>query len=167
MAIDEFANSIDHNTLEHTSKVIKRRYRSVKGLVTEYNNRQERMKKLRGRRGVPQNAIIPPSINMKGLFDLDVDNDIWQDIGLADDEFNGNVPPWLGDETVRNGIRLVQEITNCRDELDLCMREKRSLQHWFDEESAALLGVLSACTGMSLAFLLSGQTNPNESFKSR
>ena len=71
------------------------------------------MKKLCGCRGIPQNAVIPPSIDMKGLFSLDVNNDIWEDIGLIDDEFNGDVPPWLGDETIQNGIQLVQDITNC------------------------------------------------------
>lgn len=112
------------------------------------------MKKLRGRRGIPQNAVIPPSIDMKGLFSLDVDNDIWQDIGLADDEFDGDIPPWLGDETVRNGIRLVQDIANCRDELELCSRERVSLQHWFDEESAAMMTSLHSCKGMYNLFYL-------------
>ncbi|KAF9506608.1 hypothetical protein BS47DRAFT_1367235 [Hydnum rufescens UP504] len=46
--------------------------------------------------GISRNAIIPPPINMKGLFGLDVNNDIWQDIGLANDEFDGTVSPWLG-----------------------------------------------------------------------
>lgn len=103
MATDEL-RSTDHNMLEHTSKVIKHRYCTVKSLVAKYNKHQESMKKLRGRGSIPQNAVIPPSINMKDLFSLNVDNNIWQDIGLADDEFDGNVPPWLGDETIRNRI---------------------------------------------------------------
>ncbi|KAF9514834.1 hypothetical protein BS47DRAFT_1392096 [Hydnum rufescens UP504] len=102
------------------------------------------MIKLRRWRGIPHNAVIPPPIEMKGLFSLDVDNDIWQDIGLADDEFGRQVPPWLGDEDVRNGIQIVQEIMNCHDELYLCERERSSLQHWFNDESAALITVLQA-----------------------
>ncbi|KAF9503047.1 hypothetical protein BS47DRAFT_1310309, partial [Hydnum rufescens UP504] len=58
------------------------------------------MMKLCGWGRISKNAIIPPPIDMKGLFGLDVNNDIWQDIGLADDEFDGTVPPWLGDEDV-------------------------------------------------------------------
>ena len=106
--------------------------------------------KLWGRHGIPRNAVIPPPIEMKGLFSLDVDNDIWQDIGLANDEFGGKVPPWLGDEDVQNGIQLVQEITNCSDELYLCERERFSLQHWFNDESAALIAVLQASEGMAV-----------------
>ncbi|KAF9503388.1 hypothetical protein BS47DRAFT_1369564 [Hydnum rufescens UP504] len=64
------------------------------------------MIKLHRRCGIPRNAVIPPPIEMKGLFSLDVDNDIWQDIGLANDEFGG--------------------------------------QHWFNDESAALITVLQA-----------------------
>ncbi|KAF9503945.1 hypothetical protein BS47DRAFT_1309035 [Hydnum rufescens UP504] len=135
------------DTAEHTNKALKRRYRSIKNLVTDYNKRRLSMIKLRGRRGIPRNAVIPPPIEMKGLFSLDVDNDIWQDIGLADDEFGGQVPPWLGDEDVRNGIQIVQEIMNCHDELYLCERERSSLQHWFNDESAALIAVLQASKG--------------------
>lgn len=138
---------IDHNTMEHANKALKRRFRSVKGLVAEYNKHRVSMMKLRGRRGIPHKAVIPPPIEMKGLFSLDVDNDIWQDIGLADDEFGGKVPPWLGDEDVRNGLRLVREIANCRDELYLCQRERTSLQHWFNDESAALITALRSSKG--------------------
>ncbi|KAF9503782.1 hypothetical protein BS47DRAFT_1445876 [Hydnum rufescens UP504] len=94
--------AVDHSTLQHTSRAIKRRYQSVKGLVAD----------------------------------------------LADDEFNGDVPPWLGDEMVRNGIQLVQDIANCQDELELCWRERHSLKHWFDEELAAMMTLLNSSTGL-------------------
>jgi hypothetical protein len=139
--------------MEHTTKAIKRRYCSVRSLVADYNKRRLYMMKLRGRNGVSKNAIIPPPIDMKGLFGLDVDNDIWQDIGLADDEFDGAIPPWLGDEDVRNGIQLMQEVLNCHDELFLCDREQYSLQQWFEEESAASMAALNACQGVFYNFL--------------
>ena len=91
---------IDHSTMEHANKALKQHYHSIKNLVADYNKRQVSMMKLWGRCGIPHNAVIPPPIEMKGLFSLDVDNDIWQDIGLANDEFGGKVPPWLGDEDV-------------------------------------------------------------------
>ncbi|KAF9511270.1 hypothetical protein BS47DRAFT_1373123 [Hydnum rufescens UP504] len=90
----------NHNTMEHTTKALKRRYHSVTSLVADYNKWQLNMMKLRGQGRISKNAIIPPPIDMKGLFGLDVNNDIWQDIGLADDEFDGTVPPWLGDDDV-------------------------------------------------------------------
>jgi hypothetical protein len=93
---------------------------------------------------------------MKGLFSLDVNNDIWEDIGRVDDEFNGDIPPWLGDEAVRNGIRLVQDISNCQAELKLCLRERHSLHHWFDEESAAVMTAFHSCIGMTVFLLILG-----------
>ncbi|KAF9505489.1 hypothetical protein BS47DRAFT_1400325 [Hydnum rufescens UP504] len=97
------------------------------------------MKKLCGHQGIPRNALIPSSINMKGLFSLDVDNDIWQDFSLADDEFDGDVPPWLGNEM---------------DELKLCWRERHSLEHWFDEELAAMMTLLNSSTDSDVKFFL-------------
>ncbi|KAF9520120.1 hypothetical protein BS47DRAFT_1357629 [Hydnum rufescens UP504] len=141
------SKAIDHNTMEHTSKALKWHYSSVKSLVVDYNKHHQSMIKLCSWRGIPWNAVIPPPIDIKGLFNLDVDNDIWQDVGLADDEFEGKVPPWLGDEDVQNGIRLVQELTNCHDELSLCERELYSFQLWFEEESVALMAALGACKG--------------------
>ena len=47
-------------------------------------------------------AIAPLPIEMNGLFKLDVDDDNWQDVGLTDDNDEGNteIPPWLGSECV-------------------------------------------------------------------
>ncbi|KAF9505182.1 hypothetical protein BS47DRAFT_1368266 [Hydnum rufescens UP504] len=92
------SKALDHSTVEHTNKALKQWYRSIKNLVTDYNK---------------CSTHHPSSIEMKGLFSLDVDNDIWQDIGLADDEFGG----------------------------------QSSLQHWFNDESAALIAVLQASKG--------------------
>ncbi|KAF9513280.1 hypothetical protein BS47DRAFT_1393516 [Hydnum rufescens UP504] len=124
------SKAINHNTMEHTSKALKQHYHSVKSLVVDYNKCRQSMIKLRGWQGIPWNAVIPPPIDIKGLFNLDVDNDIWQDVGLVDDKFEGKVPPWLGDE-----------------DLSLCERELYSLQLWFEEESVALMAALGACKG--------------------
>ncbi|KAF9503661.1 hypothetical protein BS47DRAFT_1369368 [Hydnum rufescens UP504] len=136
---------VDHNTMEHTTKALKRCYCSVKSLVVDYNKWRLNMMKLHGWGRISKNAIIPPPIDMKGLFGLDVNNDIWQDIGLTDDEFDGTVPPWLGDEDIQNGIWLMQEVVNCCDKLYLCDQESYSLQQWFEDKSAALMAASNAC----------------------
>ena len=40
---------------------------------------------------------------MKGLFALDVDDIIWQDVGLNDENWE-DPPHWLCDADVRSGI---------------------------------------------------------------
>ncbi|KAF9508182.1 hypothetical protein BS47DRAFT_1303093, partial [Hydnum rufescens UP504] len=61
-------------------------------------------------------AVVPPPINSKGLFKLDIDADIWLDFDIDEEtlaEFGSHVPPWLGSETVHKGIQFMQEIVNC------------------------------------------------------
>ncbi|KAF9505873.1 hypothetical protein BS47DRAFT_1400034 [Hydnum rufescens UP504] len=65
------------------------------------------------------------------LFKLDVDDDTWHDIGLEDlEEFEGVLPPWLGDNTVCTGIRFDQEVTNCEGELLRCHLEHEAMHDW-------------------------------------
>ncbi|KAG6862870.1 hypothetical protein C0991_009696, partial [Blastosporella zonata] len=49
------------------------------------------------KRKAPHGALCPQRIETKGLFALDVDDNIWQDIGL-EDSVTGTAPPWLADE---------------------------------------------------------------------
>ncbi|KAF9512811.1 hypothetical protein BS47DRAFT_1362853 [Hydnum rufescens UP504] len=106
------SKAIDHNTMEHTSKALKWRYRSVKSLVVDYNKHHQSMIKLRGQRGIPRNVVIPPPIDIKGLFNLDVDNDIWKDVGLVDDKFEGKL--WFEEESAA----LMAALGACKDVLD-------------------------------------------------
>ncbi|KAG2155941.1 uncharacterized protein EDB93DRAFT_1073135, partial [Suillus bovinus] len=57
---------------------------------------------------------------------LDVDDDIWQDIGLDDDTLNPLA--WLSDNTVRNGIWLQLEVDWCNEEEARLMRERTVIQ---------------------------------------
>jgi hypothetical protein len=43
-------------------------------------------------------AVMPHYIPQEGLFELDVDDDIWQDVGLTGDE--AEPPAWLADDKV-------------------------------------------------------------------
>ena len=81
----------------------------------------------------PSGSIAPRPVQRDGLFKLDVDDNIWQDIGLNDG--NGSeIPRWLGDEEVRSGIQaLLQHDRCCEEELRL-RKERCNLQQWFMEE---------------------------------
>jgi hypothetical protein len=74
------------------------------------------------------------------LHKLDVDADIWLDFDVDEEalaEFDGQIPPWLGDEKVRKGIRFMQEVVNCHEEIARCRQELASMQTWFEDEYAA------------------------------
>ncbi|KAI6157713.1 hypothetical protein BKA82DRAFT_4009978 [Pisolithus tinctorius] len=80
----------------------------------------------------PPGAISPFPIPPKGIFQLEVDSDIWQDVGLA--EGCANPPSWLADEAVHKGIRLMLEVDHCNEEERRLSREWSALQEWFSVE---------------------------------
>ncbi|KAG1899745.1 uncharacterized protein F5891DRAFT_980971 [Suillus fuscotomentosus] len=91
-------------------------------------------------RRAPPSAVPPHIIQHDGIFQLDVNDDIWQDIGLDDDTLNP--PAWLLDDMVRNGIRLQLEVNQCNEEEARLMGERAVIQEWmlaeWDSIQAAL-----------------------------
>ena len=81
----------------------------------------------------PPGSVAPQPIQRDGLFKLDVDDDIWQDVGL-DDQYDGGIPLWLGDEGVRSGIQALLQHDRCHKEELQLRRECCNLQQWFMEE---------------------------------
>jgi hypothetical protein len=84
----------------------------------------------------PLGAVAPHVIEKDNVFKLDVDDDIWQDIGLEDfDVDNPNsIPLWLGDDDVRKGIKNLLELDRCEEEERRLCKEKRALHEWMIEE---------------------------------
>ncbi|KAI6150895.1 hypothetical protein BKA82DRAFT_4013521 [Pisolithus tinctorius] len=70
----------------------------------------------------PQGAIAPILIQRDGLFKLDVDDDIWQDIGLEDD-FVGFPPAWS-----------LLELKRCEEEERRLLYKRKTLMEWHSEE---------------------------------
>ncbi|EIN03798.1 hypothetical protein PUNSTDRAFT_35641, partial [Punctularia strigosozonata HHB-11173 SS5] len=67
---------------------------------------------------------------------LDVDDPIWQDAGLLEDESAS--PPWLTNDKVQSGIRAMLESDRCKEELARISRERGIMQNWLREEWAAV-----------------------------
>ena len=75
------------------------------------------MARLINSRGGPFGALAPQCIAREGLFQLDVDDSIWQDVGLEDDGYiNSTLARWLADENVRKGIADMLELDHCQEE---------------------------------------------------
>ncbi|KAI6145453.1 hypothetical protein BKA82DRAFT_3940592, partial [Pisolithus tinctorius] len=99
----------------HEEGSVRRREPGIVKLSTSYNNLCLQLVALIRQGKAPQGAIAPILIQRDGLFKLDVDDDIWQDIGLEDD-FVGLPPAWLADERVCLGIRSLLELKRCEEE---------------------------------------------------
>ncbi|KAG6903894.1 hypothetical protein DXG01_014133, partial [Tephrocybe rancida] len=60
-------------------------------------------------------AICPKQLELKGIFDLDVDDTIWEDIGLKDGS-PAALLLWLTNEGVCAGIKALLERDHCIEE---------------------------------------------------
>lgn len=64
-------------------------------LAQSYNKMYRDMEELIQKHNAPRNTIAPDPILMKELFALNVDDYIWQDVGLNEDADVGVPPSWL------------------------------------------------------------------------
>ncbi|KAH9828839.1 uncharacterized protein C8Q71DRAFT_859379 [Rhodofomes roseus] len=133
-----------HKLSTHVESAVKRREPGILNLAKSYNALCKEMSTLIAKRRAPRSAIAPEPIKSDGLFKLDVDDDIWQDVGLEDDDFVANgtdespdpsaVPRWLGDESVRTGIKAQLVLDRCIEEQDRLSQERCTMQMWMQDE---------------------------------
>ncbi|KAG6912368.1 hypothetical protein DXG01_015090, partial [Tephrocybe rancida] len=96
----------------------------------------------------PRGAICPKQLELKGIFDLDVDDTIWEDIGLEEGT-PAALPPWLADEDMRAGIKALLERDRCIEEEVRLRHECRSMRVWLSEEWC----IVNLALGTGLCFL--------------
>ncbi|KAJ3709644.1 hypothetical protein DFJ43DRAFT_1162491 [Lentinula guzmanii] len=70
---------------DHTQDSVKRRDPTIASLARKYNQYCVELARLIEQRKATRNAVPPKAIDMDKLFSLDVDDDIWLDIGLGYD----------------------------------------------------------------------------------
>jgi hypothetical protein len=129
----------DEHVQAHVDKAIKTRMPSLVAVVKRINDKRKELMALRGKAGIKSDAYIPPEVTMEGLFKLDVDQPIWAGIGDSSiaDFPDGDVPAWLAEDSVRQGIPLAQEVINCQQEVLRCKSEHANLKAWFAREFGA------------------------------
>ncbi|KAL0566251.1 hypothetical protein V5O48_015767 [Marasmius crinis-equi] len=79
----------------------------------------------------PHNTVAPVPVPMDKLFFLDVDDEIWQDVGLTDEWDLDKLPPWLADG-----------------------QEQDAMQQWFVEEWSVILDAIERTVHPDLKYLL-------------
>jgi hypothetical protein len=126
----------------HTENQIKRRAPGIVNLAKSYNETCDKMKQLITDKLAPLGATMPQHIQKEGLFKLDVDDDIWQDVGLDDENDGGRPPRWLADDKCRSGIKYTLELDRCKEEEIRLCRERCAMQEWMMEEWACVTTAL-------------------------
>ncbi|KAJ7732040.1 hypothetical protein DFH07DRAFT_755427, partial [Mycena maculata] len=119
---------------EHAGQAIKRCDPNISKLMTAYNKSCDDIAKLSAAKKAPRSAVAPAQV-AKSLYKLNVDDIIWQDVGLDEDNDDDTAPPlWLSDDNVRTGIRAMLQKDRCREEKPRLLRERGHLQIWFVRE---------------------------------
>ncbi|KAJ3474022.1 hypothetical protein NLI96_g12696 [Meripilus lineatus] len=104
---------------------------SILKLADAYNKLVRDIINLIAKGSAPRGARVPPLIEREGIFALDVDDTIWEDV---DTEETLNTSKWLCDEDTQRGIRLILQLDRCEEEEEQLRKERCILQEWFEEE---------------------------------
>ncbi|KAJ6526367.1 hypothetical protein B0H19DRAFT_1335642 [Mycena capillaripes] len=81
------------NEQKYTEAAVKRREKGIHNLATEYNKQCAKVAQLIRDKNAPRGALAPRSIPDGQLWKLDVDDEIWEDVGLDDDETEQQTTP--------------------------------------------------------------------------
>ncbi|EDR00252.1 uncharacterized protein LACBIDRAFT_334226 [Laccaria bicolor S238N-H82] len=121
---------------DHSVSQIKRKEPGIQQLAKKYNELCGELEAMIKKKQAPCGAHAPHPIASDGLFKLDVDDDIWQDVGLDETDLlpGGEIPNWLGDENVRKGIKSMLELDRCNEEERRLSYERSAMQDWLIEE---------------------------------
>ncbi|KAJ7215361.1 hypothetical protein GGX14DRAFT_562578 [Mycena pura] len=132
---------------EHVGEAIKRREPNIGRLVKAYNKLCADISALIRTKKAPRGVVAPLPIPEKGLYQLDVDDVIWQDVGL-DDNVPGSSPPlWLADANVRSRIRAMLQKDRCGEEAPRLLWERGHLQIWFAMEWKVVCELITMSQG--------------------
>ncbi|KDR79080.1 hypothetical protein GALMADRAFT_136978 [Galerina marginata CBS 339.88] len=140
-----YRNTVNQAKLQkHTDQQIRRKEPGIQSLARSYNKLCTELVKMIETKKAPRGALAPLPIELEGLFRLDVDDNIWQDIGLTDNnDDDTGIPLWLGNDDVRVGIKWLLQLDRCMEEERRLEAEKISMFQWMQEEwaitNAALL----------------------------
>lgn len=92
----------------------------------------------------PAGAVCPQPIPDGGLWKLDIDDDIWQDVGLDEGDSADHTPaPWLKDEDTRTGIRHMLKYDRAIEEESRVICERVALQEVAQEEWEVIQGAIA------------------------
>ncbi|KAJ7784892.1 hypothetical protein DFH07DRAFT_763508 [Mycena maculata] len=117
----------------HTDQALQRREPKIVRTNREYNDLVTKITKEIRQGRAPRGSIAPDRILGKALFQLDVDDVIWQDIGLTEQE-DTTIPLWLSSDTVCSGIKAMLEVDRVDEEDVFLAKEHAAMKLWFTEE---------------------------------
>ncbi|KAF7965169.1 hypothetical protein HWV62_45272 [Athelia sp. TMB] len=141
---------------KHIEGAVARRAPTIQKIVKKYNVLCKEIENMIKHNTAPPGAVAPDAILPGALWSLDVDDSIWQDIGLSDD-LDTTPPLWLRDENVRSGIRHMLNLERCVEEQARLEKERISLQLSAREQWAVLQAALDASDDEDITYQLQNE----------
>ncbi|KDQ05679.1 hypothetical protein BOTBODRAFT_122395 [Botryobasidium botryosum FD-172 SS1] len=127
-----------------TKNSIHRRHNGISALISKFNKLVDQMDSLRRGHKAPINTVSPQKLDVRKIFRLDVDDELWQEDPGLGDETCDELPRWLGDEKVRNGIVFMLERDRCLEEIKRLDAECLAMQSWLVDELQNLESAFSS-----------------------
>ncbi|KAJ3499902.1 hypothetical protein NMY22_g19449 [Coprinellus aureogranulatus] len=124
---------------------------SIGQQVSSFNQLCNEIRSLIQKRHAPHHAVAPLPLDRNSIYSLDVDDPIWNDRGLDDED--EPTPLWLGHDEVREGIKALLLWRRCEEEERYLTREVVFLQTWYRQEWVRLNHAISRSTGAFLSYL--------------
>lgn len=123
----------EHKLYREMETHVKKRESSLKSDVNKYNSHCKRLADLINKGKAPAGAVAPIQLQFEDVVIMDVDSDVWLDLGLSDED-GTDLARWMRDANVRKGIKWLQQRDRCEEETRRLMAERRALHKWFTEE---------------------------------
>ncbi|KDR70633.1 hypothetical protein GALMADRAFT_144532 [Galerina marginata CBS 339.88] len=151
-----YRKTINRIKLEkHAQQQLKRKEPGIQVLVKKYNKLCEELGVLIEAKRAPRGVVAPLVIDTNKLFEIDVDDDIWQDVGLTDDQDDHDtIPGWLGNDDIRSGIKAQLELDRCIEEESRLKKERTAMQQWFIEEWQIMELAYNSSEGIEMVYQL-------------
>ncbi|KAL1698337.1 hypothetical protein EV121DRAFT_218336 [Schizophyllum commune] len=124
--------------IDHTLKAVEGRDSTIASLIAKFNKKVGEQEDLIRKGKAPPNAKAMTRLPTKGIFDVDVDSEIWLPLRARIHDDSGSPPPWLADENVRKGIQAMLTLQRCKEEEKRLQHETRNLRTWFSMEWKSL-----------------------------
>lgn len=93
---------------------------------------------------------LPKRLDIRQLFRLEVDDDIWQEDPGLGPQGEQTLPRWQTDPDVKRGILALLEKRRCLEEMERLKAEVTALAHWWKDEEVVLRSARSTAYGAYL-----------------
>ncbi|KAH6886607.1 hypothetical protein BKA70DRAFT_1123120 [Coprinopsis sp. MPI-PUGE-AT-0042] len=152
--LSQMGSSSEQKLQSHVETQLQKHRPQISNLVKKYNTMCAEISQLISSRPSLQTAVAPIPVDPKSVFDLDVDNPIWDDTFMEDDL--PQVPLWMGNDDMRQGIRSHLQLLRCAEEKERLCLESQNLQGWsFNEWGKLTCAINQYDDNIGLAYELS------------